>query len=94
MLRPLFFGIVDKTGKSIGRPRLEALRGRQITVRTEEPVPLEVDGDVVSSGVTEYHAKVLPGACSIVVDSMSSYQLSSDAPARFADADEIAFPKE
>lgn len=94
VLRPLFFGIVDKTGKSIGRPRLEAFRGRQITVRTEEPVPLEVDGDVVSSGVTEYHAKVLPGACSIVVDSMSSYQLSSDAPARFADADEIAFPKE
>ena len=31
VLRPLFFGIVDKTGKSpsIGRPRLEAFRGRQ-----------------------------------------------------------------
>jgi diacylglycerol kinase family enzyme len=94
VLRPLFFGIVDKTGKSIGRPHLEAFRGREITVRTENPVPLEVDGDVVSSGVTEYRARVLPSVCDIVVDSMSSYHSSSDVPARFADADEIAFPKE
>lgn len=94
VLRPLFLGIVDKSGKSIGRPHLEAFRGREITVRTEEPVPLEIDGDVVSSGVTEYRAKVLPGACNIVVDSMSPYRPTSDAPARFTDADEIAFPKE
>ena len=94
MLRPLFSGIVDRSGKSIGRPHLEFFRGREITVRTERHVPLEIDGDVASSGVTEYRAKVLPGACNIVVDSMSSYQPCSDAPARFADADEIAFPKE
>ncbi|MDY4534780.1 MAG: diacylglycerol kinase family protein [Tractidigestivibacter sp.] len=94
VLRPLFSGILDREGKSIGRPHLEAFRGREIVVSTERPVPLEIDGDVASPGITEYRARALPAVCNIVVDSMSPYKPSSDAPARFTEADEIAFPKE
>lgn len=93
LLKPLAFGLVDPTGKAIGRPHLESFSGRQITVESSGPVPLEIDGEVVADAVTSYSARVLPGAVRVVVDALSPYCPADDAPPRFGDSGVIAYPK-
>ena len=70
VLRPLLVGLVDKTGKSLGRPHVECFRGQKVTVRTTKVIPLEVDGESCSPGVNGYDARVIPGAVNVIVDSM------------------------
>ena len=93
LLKPLAFGLVDRSGKAMGRPHLESFRGREIRVESSTPVPIEVDGEVVSGLVSSYEARVMPGAARIVVDAMSPYAGSDDSPSRFGDSDVIAYPK-
>ncbi len=93
LLKPLAFGLVDRTGKAIGRPHLESFAGREITVTSSSPVPLEIDGEVVSEGVSSYAARVLPGAVRIVVDALSPYGSADDGSSRFGESDVIAYPK-
>ena len=84
---------MDRTGKAIGRPHLESFAGREITVTSSSPVPLEIDGEVVSEGVSSYAARVLPGAVRIVVDALSPYGSADDGSSRFGESDVIAYPK-
>ena len=93
LLKPLAFGLVDRTGKAIGRPHLESFAGREITVASSGPVPLEIDGEVVSEGVSSYAARVLPGAVRIVVDALSPYGSAEDGSSRFGGSDVIAYPQ-
>ena len=93
LLKPLAFGLVDRSGKAMGRPHLESFRGKEIRVESSTPVPIEVDGEVVSGLVSSYEARVMPGAARIVVDAMSPYAGSDDSPSRFGDSDVIAYPK-
>ncbi|MGI6229441.1 MAG: diacylglycerol/lipid kinase family protein [Tractidigestivibacter sp.] len=92
LIRPILFGLVDKEGKAIGRPHIESFRGRRITVRSSEPIPLEVDGDVVCPSVTEYQARVVPSCCNVIVDSMSPYRPKEAPQPRFDGGGEIAYP--
>lgn len=92
LLKPLAFGLMDRTGKVMGRPHLESFRGREIRVEVDRPVALEVDGDVIAGLVTSYDARVLPGAARIVVDSMGPYASGDDGPSRFGGSDVIAYP--
>ena len=93
LLKPLAFGLMDRTGKAIGRPHLESFSGREIAVESESPVPLEIDGEVVAEGVRSYRARVLPGAVRVVVDAMSPYGSADDGSSRFGESDVIAYPK-
>ncbi|MDM8271728.1 diacylglycerol/lipid kinase family protein [Thermophilibacter provencensis] len=93
LLKPLAFGLVDRSGKAMGRPHLESFSGRKIRVECSHPVPIEVDGEVVSGLVRSYEARVLPRAVRLVVDAMSPYGGTDDAPSRFGDSDVIAYPK-
>ena len=93
LLKPLAFGLVDRSGKAMGRPHLESFSGREIRVECSRPVPIEVDGEVVSGLVRSYEARVLPRAVRIVVDAMSPYGGTDDTPSRFGDSDVIAYPK-
>lgn len=94
LVRPILFGLVDKEGKQIGRPHIESFRGREITVRSEHPVALEIDGDVVASATSEYRAVALPNVCTIIVDEMSPYNRGRHNTARFSGTEEIAYPME
>ena len=47
-------------GTHLPHPRAEAFRGRVVTVETEEPVPVELDGE--QPGTTPARFEVLPGA--------------------------------
>jgi diacylglycerol kinase (ATP) len=47
-------------GTHLPHPKAEALRGRIVTVETEEPVPVELDGE--QPGTTPARFEVLPGA--------------------------------
>lgn len=93
LLAPLAFGLVDRSGKSIGRPHIESLKGREVRVEVSEPVPLEVDGEVMPGLVSAYEARVLPGAVRVVVDSMSPYASADDGSSRFGGSDVIAYPR-
>lgn len=93
LLAPLAFGLVDRSGKAIGRPHLESFQGRQIRVEASRPVPLEVDGEVVGGSTRAYEARVLPGCVRVVVDAMSPYGTADDGSSRFGDSDVIAYPR-
>lgn len=93
LLKPLAFGLMDRRGNAIGRPHLESFKGREIVIESSEPVPIEIDGDVVPGEVTSYTARVLPGAARIVVDAMSPYGTADDGSSRFGGSDVIAYPK-
>ncbi|MEI7759592.1 MAG: diacylglycerol kinase family protein [Thermoleophilia bacterium] len=47
-------------GTHLPHPKAEALRGRVVTVETEKPVPVELDGE--QPGTTPARFEVLPGA--------------------------------
>lgn len=47
-------------GTHLPHPKAEALRGRVVTVETDEPVPVELDGE--QPGTTPAQFEVLPGA--------------------------------
>ena len=47
-------------GTHLPHPKAEALRGRVVTVETDEPVPVELDGE--QPGTTPASFEVLPGA--------------------------------
>lgn len=93
LLKPLAFGLFDRSGKAMGRPHLESFKGREILIESSQPVPIEIDGDVVPGSVTSYSARVLPGASRIVVDAMSPYGSAEDGSSRFGGSDVIAYPQ-
>lgn len=93
LLKPLALGLVDKSGKAVGRPHLESFRGREVRVECSEPMPVEVDGEVVEGMVRAYEARVLPGAIRLVVDPMSPYGSADDGSSKFGGSDVIAFPE-
>lgn len=93
LLKPLAFGLVDRSGHAIGRPHIEAFKGREIRIESSEPVPLEVDGEVVPGMVRAYEARVLEAAARIVVDPMSPYGTEDDGSSRFGGSDVIAYPR-
>ena len=47
-------------GTHLPHPKAEALRGRVVTIETDEPVPIELDGE--QPGTTPARFEVLPGA--------------------------------
>ena len=54
--------VLPKTykGKHLPHPRLELLRGSVVTVESEEPLPIELDGE--QPGTTPARFEVVPGA--------------------------------
>ena len=82
LLRPMFASLVDPAGNRLGRPYLEHLSGERVRVRTSRPQPMQIDGEVVAEGVTEYEAQALP-CCKLVVDGLSRYRPQGErAPVR------------
>ena len=93
LLKPLAFGMLDRSGHAVGRPHIESFRGREIRVESSVPVPLEVDGDVAPGLVSSYSVRVLPRAAHLVVDPLSPYGSEDDGSSRFGGSDVIAYPK-
>ena len=56
-------------GTHLPHPKAEALRGRVVTVETDEPVPVELDGE--QPGTTPARFEVLPGALQLRVPASS-----------------------
>jgi YegS/Rv2252/BmrU family lipid kinase len=56
-------------GTHLPHPKAEALRGRVITVATDEPVPVELDGE--QPGTTPARFEVLPGAMRLRVPAVT-----------------------
>ena len=73
LLLPIAAGIIDPEGSLIGRPMIERFSGREIKVRSSEPLPLELDGDPTGDVVSSYEVRCLPGSNPIVIDEHSYY---------------------
>lgn len=93
LIRPLLSGLLDPKGKS-GRPTLETFRGRSISITASEPIPMQVDGEVISDAVTHWDARVLERANDLVVDGLSRYAPANPrtTPKHRVPA-ELAFPE-
>lgn len=73
LLMPIFAGIIDPLGQTIGRPHIERFSGTSIHVESSVPLPIQRDGDPVGQIVTGYHATCLPKSNLIAVDEHSPY---------------------
>ncbi len=73
LLAPMLAGIVDPSGREVGRPRIATYSGRDIHVTADEPMKMEIDGDVVTGDVVSWEAHVLPGCCDVIMDALSRY---------------------
>ncbi|SEH58967.1 MULTISPECIES: diacylglycerol/lipid kinase family protein [Atopobiaceae] len=73
LLMPMLSGIFDKKARA-GRPFIEHFVGKSISVRSSSPMPMQVDGDVVTDLTMGYEAHALPGANQLVVDANSPYR--------------------
>lgn len=64
--KPLFFAVMNelKDGRHVRRPEVEILRGREIRVEADRPLPYGADGEV--EGTLPVTARVLPGALDIL----------------------------
>ena len=72
LLVPIFTGLFDKQAKG-GRPFIEHFSGREIEVRSDSPIPMQVDGDTIPGMVMGYKAHVIPQCNKLVVDQASPY---------------------
>ncbi len=66
-------------GTHLPHPRAEALRGSVVTVETDEPVPVELDGE--QPGTTPARFEVLPGALRLRVPPAAGAQPSGSSAA-------------
>jgi len=78
LARPILASLLDKTGKTLGRPAIVHHQGSVIEVRASEALPLEIDGEAIEGLVTGYTARVLKDAVRIIVDPSSPYYPASD----------------
>ncbi len=94
LIRPLISGIIDRKGERGARPRLETFRGKNVKITASEPIPMQVDGEVIEGVVTSWQASALPGANNLIVDALSRYQPKSPRTTPlFPVAKELAFPE-
>lgn len=49
-------------GRHLGRPRVTCVTTRDVRVRVDEPVPLQIDGEVLGAPVTEIAVTLAPAA--------------------------------
>jgi YegS/Rv2252/BmrU family lipid kinase len=77
--RDLLF-VLPKTykGKHLPHPRLEILRGRVVTVESDEPLPIEIDGE--QPGTTPARFEILPGALRLRVPAAPADGSAPTAP--------------
>src|SRR5690606_30593527 len=54
-------------GTHLKRPGVELHRGRRIEVRSEEPLPIHADGEIVASWVKELVIELLPGRLTVLM---------------------------
>ncbi len=94
LIRPLISGIFDRKGEHGARPQLETFRGKNVKIVASEPIPMQIDGEVIEGSVTSWQANVIPGANNLIVDPLSRYQPQTprDTPL-FPVAKELAFPE-
>ena len=93
LIRPLVRGLLDPKGKT-GRPTLETFHGRDVSITASEPVPMQVDGEVLGIEVTHWDAHALAGANNLIVDELSRYHPASPRTApKYSVAAELAFPE-
>lgn len=53
-------------GKHLDAPGVHLLRGKHVTVRSEEPLAIHADGEVVAEWVRELEIEVLPGRLTVL----------------------------
>jgi YegS/Rv2252/BmrU family lipid kinase len=64
--RPLFFAVMNelKDGRHVRRPQVEVVRGREVRIEADRPLPYGADGEVAAT--VPVTARVLPGALDVL----------------------------
>jgi diacylglycerol kinase family enzyme len=83
LVRPLIAAVLDPRGKKIGRPHIVHYRGAQVAVTSNQPIPLQIDGDVQAGHVMGFTAQALAAANNVIIDTMSRYFDGTSVAPRF-----------
>lgn len=63
-----------KLGRHVGRRGIQRLRGREISITVERPMPLQFDGEYYGE-VQHVHIRLLPGVLRVLVPRLPTIQL-------------------
>jgi hypothetical protein len=58
-------------------------RGAQVAVSSNQPIPLQIDGDVQAGHVMGFTAQALAAANNVIIDTMSRYFDGTSVAPRF-----------
>lgn len=72
LLPTIVAAAIDRNAERGARPSIESFRGAWFKVTADRPLPLQIDGDPLST-TTSYEARVLKGAVKLIVDPTSDY---------------------
>jgi diacylglycerol kinase family enzyme len=69
-----------KLGRHHDHPDIHCLRGHEITIEMDHPMPLQFDGELYGP-VQEAHIHLLPGALRVLVPNQPGLKLFQNQPA-------------
>ena len=71
LLPTLITGVLDPTGKGMGRPQFKMFQAHEATVTCEPIMGMQFDGEVISGKRSGFQARVLPSCLNVIVDDFS-----------------------
>ena len=68
LLPTLLAGVLDPTGKGLGRPQFTLFQAKEARVTCTPSLGMEFDGELIHNNTGEFGARVLPACLDLIVD--------------------------
>ena len=72
LLPTLIAGVLDKTGKAIGRPQFTMFQAREAHVTCSPSMGMQFDGELIHSNAGSFSARVIPQCLDLIIDGFSN----------------------
>ena len=71
LLPTLLAGVLDPTGKGLGRPQFKMFQAKEAKITAKPSLGMQFDGEVISNNAGVFGARVLPKCLEIIIDDFS-----------------------
>ena len=72
LLPTLIAGVLDKTGKAIGRPQFTMFQAREAHVTCSPSMGMQFDGELIHSNAGSFSARVIPQCLDLIIDGFAN----------------------
>ncbi|MDO4596054.1 MAG: diacylglycerol kinase family protein [Coriobacteriaceae bacterium] len=71
LLPTLIAGVLDRTGKNLGRPQFKMFQGTEARITCMPSLGMQFDGELIHSNAGSFSARVVPHCLDLIVDDFS-----------------------